>query len=144
MTTASSTTDHRILIAVLRLIAVGELPRRREAETLVGQPKQDHINLLTHTYLSLAEAENAGRNEAEYRGPHLAAERFVTATMHAAYFAYAIRRAAQGARGESPSMHVWCLLNAAVTLLHVRTTSRSQRRDLDAQVDAVALTISEL
>jgi hypothetical protein len=144
MTTASATTDHRILIAVLRLITYGQLERRKDAEKLVQEPNQNRINTLTHHYLSLAEKTNYDRNTAEHRAPHMALERLVTITMFAAHDGYPIRRAAQGTRGENPSRHVWCLLNAVLTLLVVDTTGPNERYQLEQQVSIIAAGLSEL
>lgn len=143
MTASTATTNHRILLAVLRLLAYGDLPQRAEVEKLAEEPTTDAANFLTHVYLSLAETENLTRNEAEYRAPHLAAERLVSCAMYAAYLGYDLRRAAQGDRGPDPAMHVWCLLNAVLTLLVVRTADALEREALRHQVTTVALTLSE-
>jgi hypothetical protein len=142
MTTAS-TTDHRILVAVLRLLTHGDLARRKDVEKLVGQPNQDQINALTHFYLSQAETANFDRNAAESRAPHTATERLATCTMFAAYSGYTIRRAAQGARGEDPARHVWCLLNAVLTVLIVRCPGPPERFQIDQQVSIIAAGLRE-
>lgn len=143
MTTASATTDHRILIAVLRLLAYGDLARRREVERLASQPNQDRMNHLTHYYLGLAEKVNFDRNGAERRGPHLAAERLVTCVMFAADLAYKVRRAAQGARGADPSRYIWCLLTAVLTVLYLTADTPDERTRLDQQVTLVARGLGE-
>jgi hypothetical protein len=142
MTTAS-TTDHRILVAVLRLLSYGQLERRKDVETLVQQPNQDRINTLTHFYLGQAEKTNFDRNAAEFRAPHMAAERLATCTMFAAYTGYTLRRAAQGARGEDPARHVWCLLNAVLTVLVVGCADLPERLQLDQQVSVIAAGLRE-
>lgn len=143
MTTAS-TTDHRILIAVLRLLAYDELGRRNEVTKLAQQPNQDQANNLTHYYLGIAEKTNVERNAADGRAPHMAAERLATCTMFAAFLGYPVRFAAQGVRGEDPTRHTWCLLNAVLAALVARTTSNAERRQLDQQVSIVAAGLSEL
>lgn len=143
MTTASATTNHRILIAVLKLLAYGDLARRGEVERLASQPNQDRMNRLTHYYIGLAEKINFDLNGAEHRGPHLAPERLVTCFMFAADLAYRIRRAAQGARGADPSRYIWCLLNAVLTVLYLTAHTPDERTRLDQQVNLVAHGLGE-
>lgn len=144
MTTASTTTNQRILVAVLRLLTYGDLPRRKDVEKLVQEPSKDRANFLTHAYLTIAEAANVDRNKAEHRAPHMAAERLVSCAMYAAHLGYPIRFAAQGIRGDNPAAHVWCLLNAVLTLLVVRTRTAQERTALEQQAHLVALNLGEL
>lgn len=127
-------TDQRLLLVVLRMATDEDLPRERHLRELLTSPKLPGVRSLLTRYRE----EEVTALQAHYYDKEVEVETLVTeafkATARAADLAYGIRFLAQGTRGTAPSVPVWELLVAALTVLVLRAPKTSQKHALTEKV----------